>query len=117
MDIMAQGEIRIPVIEKVVTLDKIDERIIHELVKNCRTPASIIAKKVHARKERVLYRIQRLFKEGIIASTYAEFNIRKLGYSRYNVLLRTKNLQKIKQEELVQFLICHPYVSWVVTGS
>lgn len=114
---MAKGEIIVPKEFPIIKLDKIDEGIINELKRNSRMPASVISKKVRTRKEVVLYRVDKLFKQGVIADTYALINIEKLGYTRYNVYLRTGNLVKSKEEELLQFLIKHPQVCWVITAS
>ncbi len=114
---MPKGEIIVPKEFEIIKLDKIDEGIINELKRNSRMPASLISKKVHTRKEIVLYRTDKLFKKGVIVDTYALINIEKFGYTRYNVYFRTSTLVKSKEEELLQFLIKHPQVCWVVTAS
>lgn len=111
---MAKGELAPPPAGIGIKLDKVDERIIHELVKNCRTPASVIASKARVRKEVVLYRIEKLVQNGVLASTYLAIGIKRLGYTAYNVLFRTQNLSREKEKELLNFLVSHPYISWVI---
>ncbi len=114
---MVNGEIIATEKFKVVKLGLKDQQIIHELIKNSRTPASVIGKRWGMKKENVLYRINRLFRIGVIVGTYTAINIKKFGYSRYNIYIRTKNLSGENEEKFIQYLIKHPYVSWVITAS
>lgn len=114
---MVNGEIIAPEKLKIVKLDLKDQQIIHELIKNSRTPASVIGKKWNMKKENVLYRIEKLFKKGIITNTQTIINTKKLGYTPYNVYIRTKNLSGEKEEKFIQYLIKHLYVSWVITAT
>ena len=114
---MVNGEIIAPEKLKIIKLDLKDQQIIHELVKNSRTPASVIGKRWSMKKENVLYRTNNLFKKGVIVDTFTAINVKKLGYSIYNVYIRTKNLSSEEEEKLIQYLINHPYISWVITAS
>lgn len=114
---MVNGEILAPKAFNPIKLDLKDQQIIHELRIDSRTPASVIGKRWRMKKENVLYRIDRLFKKGIIADTFTAINTKKLGYTPYNVYIRTKNLSSEKEEEFIQYLIKHPYVSWVITAT
>src|SRR3989338_6684474 len=80
-----------------IKLDKTDRKILAELDKNCRTPTTILAKKVRKSRQAVEYRINQLVKNGVITSFNAAFNHHKMGYKIYKIYLKLRNIPEEKQ--------------------
>lgn len=88
-----------------IKLDITDKKILSELDKNARLPASVLAKRVHKSREAVKYRIQQLVKKGIIQNFITSINPNKLGYHMFKVYLKLENIPEEKErffEELKQ---------------
>lgn len=63
-------------------MDKKDEKILIELIKNSRMSFKQLGKKVGLSREVVTYRVNKLIEEKIITDFHSIINIEKLGYSR-----------------------------------
>lgn len=81
-----------------VKLDLIDRKILAELDKNCRIPASALAKKVKKSPETVNYRIQQLQKRGIITNFITSFNPNKMGFYMFKVYLKLENIPEEREK-------------------
>ena len=75
-----------------IKLDLTDRKILAELDKDCRIPASLLAKKVNKSREAVKYRIQQLQKKGVLERFITSINPNKLGYSMFKVYLKLENI-------------------------
>ncbi|MDD9954411.1 MAG: winged helix-turn-helix transcriptional regulator [Candidatus Woesearchaeota archaeon] len=95
-----------------IKLDKTDRKILFELDKNCRIPASTLAKKVHKSRQTVEYRINQLMKNGIITGFQTSFNPHKIGYKLYKIYLRLRNIPEERQE-LITYLHRAGNVYWM----
>ncbi|MFH1591706.1 MAG: Lrp/AsnC family transcriptional regulator [archaeon] len=73
-------------------LDVKDRKILAELDKNCRTPNSVLARKVGKSREAVKYRIQQLQNKGILQGFITSINPNKLGYYMFKVYLKLENI-------------------------
>jgi len=62
-------------------LDNIDRRIMHELYVNSRMPLSMLAKKMRMSKQRLNYRIQKLYREGSIKAFITMIDRSRVGYT------------------------------------
>ncbi|MFH1073124.1 MAG: winged helix-turn-helix transcriptional regulator [Nanoarchaeota archaeon] len=80
-----------------IKLDKTDRKILSELDKDCRIPATILARKVGKSRQAVEYRINKLVEKGIITSFNAAINPHKMGYKIYKVYLKLRNIPSEKQ--------------------
>lgn len=87
-------------------IDKIDMKILQLLCENARISHNQISNIVKLTKNTVTYRIQRLQKRKIIKGFATIINHKKIGFSSYEILIKTK-VDKIKEEELLQYLINH----------
>jgi DNA-binding Lrp family transcriptional regulator len=88
-----------------IKLDLTDRKILAELDINCRTPNSIIAKKVNKSREAVKYRIQQLQEKGVITGFITSLNPNRLGYYMFKVYLKLENIPDEREkffEELKQ---------------
>ena len=95
-----------------IKLDKTDRKILAELDKNCRTPTTILAKKVRKSRQAVEYRINQLVKNGVITSFNAAFNPHKMGYKIYKIYLKLRNIPEEKQK-LFNYLKSSGIVYWM----
>jgi Lrp/AsnC family transcriptional regulator for asnA, asnC and gidA len=70
-------------------IDKIDEKIINEMIENAKSSLREIATKTKTSFVTVMNRIKRLEKEGVIEKYTAKINYRELGYG-VNVLIEVR---------------------------
>ena len=94
-----------------------DKKILYELSKNCRLPTSQIAKRVGLSQQVVDYRMQRLIKNNMITDFIAEVNLEKLGFHRHILYLQLKNVNEQKEREILNYLIHHPFLTWITTST
>ncbi len=80
--------------------------------KNCRTPITILAKKVNRSRQAVEYRIEQLQKRGIITSFNVAFNPHKMGCKLYKMYLKLRNIPQEKQR-LFNYLKAKEIVYWI----
>ncbi|HIH10086.1 MAG TPA: winged helix-turn-helix transcriptional regulator [Candidatus Diapherotrites archaeon] len=74
-----------------IALDLTDRKILSELDRNCRIPASILAKRVGKSREAVKYRVGQLVQSGVIEKFQAAINPSKLGNLMFKVYLKLEN--------------------------
>jgi DNA-binding Lrp family transcriptional regulator len=80
-----------------IKLDLTDRKILSELDKNCRTPNSVLARKVKKSREAVKYRIQQLEKKGIISKFITSVNPNKLGCYMFKIYLKLENIPEARE--------------------
>lgn len=95
-----------------IKLDKTDMRILAELDKNCRIPATVLAKKVRKSRQAVEYRISQMITSGVITSFNAAFNPHKMGHKIFKVYLKLRNIPKEKHR-LFGYLKSSGIVYWM----
>ena len=98
-----------------VKIDLKDRKILYELDVNSRQSNSEIGKKIGASKQVVGFRIKRLIKEKVINSFYTIIDISKLGFTVHKTFLRLQNINKEKEDELINFLKNHPNILWIAS--
>lgn len=94
-------------------MDKKDEKILVELLKNSRQPTNQLAKKVGVSREVADYRIKKLIEQKIITSFYSVIRPEFLGFNRSGCLVQLKNISSIKEREYFNEIIKHPLVTYV----
>jgi len=95
-------------------LDKLDKKILYELMLDARRPLNVIAKAVNASPQRVLYKIKQLEKKGVITGFLAILQLDKLGMNVYRVLFRIERADTKKEEEIIQYFTNKKNVFWLV---
>lgn len=95
-------------------IDKLDLKILKELDTNARKSNSQIAKKLKTSQQVISYRIQSLIKRKIISQFHTVINFTKLGYTSYKTLTRLSNITPQKQKEIIQYLMNHTNVLWLI---
>lgn len=101
----------------IFSLDLKDRAILFELDSNARASFTAIGKKCRLSKQMVKFRFERLFKQGVIDSAHASWNITKLGFSQYNIYLRFHKINPKKERELLSFLKNHLHVNWLASSD
>lgn len=86
--------------EKKITLDKKDLLILKTLSQHANLPLTILAQKTNLSLDIVKYRIKELSKQ-LITSYRITFDIVKIGYYHYLILLRIKQATKQDEQKLV----------------
>lgn len=95
-------------------IDKLDTKILAELIQNSRIPLTTLAKKLKASREVITYRINKLKKDKVILDFVTEIDIKKLGFIGAAVFL---NIKANKEEEFKKYLNDFGFVSWVAEHS
>ena len=98
-------------------LDSYDLKLLYWLDLNSRSTNKQVAKKIGLSEQAVAYRMQRLEGRGIIINYVAFINTLSLGYTHYKVYLKLHNATEAQEKELIEFLVRHAHVRWVVRTS
>ncbi|MGV8152488.1 MAG: Lrp/AsnC family transcriptional regulator [Candidatus Nanoarchaeia archaeon] len=85
-------------------LDKADQKIVVELLKNARQNYSQIAKNTSLSKEVVRYRIQRLEHEKIIRGYKTLVDFTSFGGETYELLISLKRIDEEVDRQIIEFL-------------
>jgi len=95
--------------KEIIQLDETDKNILVELAKNSRTPIIEIAKKIRTPAKTVAYRIEKLERLKIIEGYIVTIDLEKIGFERYKVFIRTKNMSQQKEKHFIEWSRMHPY--------
>ncbi len=87
-----------------------DLEIIEEVNKNSRQSYSDIAKKLHLSRDRILYSMKKIKKEGIIQSNTYLLDHDKIGFPRFRILVQMTNLTSEKFLQFYDFCQSHPNI-------
>ncbi|MEA3515149.1 MAG: Lrp/AsnC family transcriptional regulator [Nanoarchaeota archaeon] len=90
--------------KKIIKLDKIDAKILNVLKNNSRESLVGIANQCKITAEAIKKRINKLEENGVILSFFTNFNIFKLGFQPYVILIKTN---RQKQKEIINFIRQH----------
>ena len=90
---------------EIVKLDLKDRKLLYELDKDSRQSNSQLGKKIRLNKNTVNYKIRRLEKEGVILGYYPVIDSSKLGYFLIRSYLKFFNTTKVKEKEIVDWLV------------
>jgi Lrp/AsnC family transcriptional regulator, regulator for asnA, asnC and gidA len=93
-------------------MDVKDQKIVSLLLDNSRTSFTQLAKKVGVSKEVLNYRIKRLEKQ-LINGYYTIINNEALGFKRYLFFIQLKQISPREEDEFLDYLNHHPYVTYL----
>lgn len=96
-------------------IDSRDLRILHELERDARVPASEIAKKVGISKHAVIYRIKALERSDVLGPYLLVTNTVLLGYQNYEVWFRLRNVPPEDMAAMLEYLRRDPNVYSLTT--
>lgn len=95
-------------------LDSIDKRLIRELDGNARLSFADLAARLKIPPETARYRVNALIESGVITAFYSVIDAGRLGCSVHKALLKLHNVNEAAVSRIVEFLVAHPAVNWVV---
>jgi len=95
-------------------MDKKDLRIMEILAQNCRISNTTIGEAVKLSKDAVIHRIKKLEKEDYLTQYIMFIDSRRLGYTRYQILIQF-NASLDNKEEIYKRLKKLPFVLWMNT--
>ncbi|PIN80891.1 hypothetical protein COV11_03015 [Candidatus Woesearchaeota archaeon CG10_big_fil_rev_8_21_14_0_10_30_7] len=95
-----------------INLDKYDEKIIHYLSDNARTPINVIARKIRKSPNFVKYRIKNLQETKILGQFMMYINWDILGINEYIVYLEIR-VKEFSQKDVFDKLMEYPFTNWV----
>ncbi len=96
--------------KEIIQLDEIEKKILKKLANNSRTPIIEIAKAVKTSSKNVAYRIEKLRKQEIIEGYSLCIDYEKVGFERYKLFIKTKNMTEQKEKFFIQYSRMHPYI-------
>ena len=94
-------------------MDKVDKKILKELLENSKLPLSQIGKRVRLSRENVYYRIQNWIKQGIIRDFVASIDYESLGFQQFVVFIEFDKIDKEKESQIIEYLKKEKSVSWI----
>jgi len=91
-----------------VKIDKVDWKLLNEIVVNARVPLIELAEKLKSSSQTVNYRLNNLIKNDIIKAFRVGIDISKLGLQKYSIDIYLKNHSKRKA--IYDYLSQKPYL-------
>ncbi|MDO8480203.1 MAG: winged helix-turn-helix transcriptional regulator [Nanoarchaeota archaeon] len=95
-------------------MDKTYKKLLYELHWNARQTYSQLAKKIGVSKQVARYRAEQLAKNGVLKSTHAVIDWRKLGYDALRIYVKWQNISPETEKEIYAFLREDPLFMWTV---
>lgn len=95
--------------KRTVDLDGTEKSILALLSKNARMSLKGISRKLGIPAKTASYRIEKLKKLRVIEGFTVTVDLEKVGFERYKVFLRTKNMPGEKENAFVHYSRMHPY--------
>ncbi len=89
-----------------------DLRIMEMLAMNCRIPHTTVAQAINVSKDTAAYRIRRLEEEGYIRQYVLFIDARRLGFTRYHLLVKL-DPDAGEKEVICRSLAAHGSVMWI----
>ncbi|MFT7615414.1 MAG: DNA-binding Lrp family transcriptional regulator [Candidatus Woesearchaeota archaeon] len=93
-------------------MDKKDLQIMELYAQNCRIPHTTIAQALKVSKDTVSYKIKHLEQSEFIKDYVLFIDARKLGFTRYHLLIKL-DAGIVDKQEIYKKLANHKYVMWV----
>ena len=94
-------------------LDTLDKRLIRELDRNCRQSFNALSRTLKVPAETLRYRLNSLLEQKIIYSFFTVIDAGKLNCSIHKVLIKLRNVDEVKYEKIVRYLVNNGKVNWV----
>lgn len=96
-----------------IKLDLKDRKILRELDMNARMNTKELAKKVGLSRQVVMYRIERMKKEGLLLGAIAIFDSAVVGQRWFRVVIRLQKITLEKKREVIEYFKKHPNTLWL----
>jgi Lrp/AsnC family leucine-responsive transcriptional regulator len=96
------------------TLSKSDMILLSKLEEDSRQSISQLAVKLRISQQLLAYRLKSLKKRKILSGFYTQINFPMFGYTKYRLLVRISDYSQKKEKEIIDYLIHHPNVQWII---
>jgi DNA-binding Lrp family transcriptional regulator len=96
--------------KKVLELDKIDKNILALLSKDARISPMEIHKKLKIAPKTASYRIDKMIKQNVIEGFTTSVDLGAIGFERYKILIRVKDMNEKREKEFIEYARLQPYV-------
>ena len=93
-----------------IELNQEEKDILKILSLNARMPLIEMQKKTGILAKNIAYRIDKLEKLNVIEGYTITVDYEKIGFERYKVFIRAKNLEQKKEKTFIQYSKMHPYI-------
>lgn len=97
-------------------IDELDRSILAELDINCRRSTVELARVLSRSRQTIDYRIERLEERGILVNYHTTVNYSRIGFRKYKIFLRLRNLPA-RKAEFREFLYGLGNVYWIGESS
>lgn len=97
-------------VPKGIQADERDMQILHILNLDARAPILEISKRIKMSPKQISSRIKRLEKDGIIVGYRTMFDLQKLGYLYYKLIIKVKNMAPAREKAFRQYAFDHPNI-------
>jgi len=97
-------------ISRSIKIDEIDYKLLNEIALNARMSLIDLADKIGCSSQKVIYRIDKLKKSGLIQSFRTALNLSELGYTEYKVNI--KLIDYTNRINIVKYFENHPSTSY-----
>ncbi len=98
-------------------MDLTDRKILYELDQNSRQSYSSIAKALKTSPQVVKYRVENLYKSGVLQYSWPMIEYRKAGYFFGLYFFKLQNMNEASEKELFDYLNNHHFISIVMRGE
>jgi len=99
---------------RIKKLTQSDLNLLAELENDARQPLSKLAHKLKISQQLLSYRLQALKKRKILGGYFTQINFYMMGYTKYRTLVRISNYTQQKEKEIVNYLMAHKNVQWII---
>lgn len=96
--------------DKEIEVDEVDIRILKQLAKDGRMPATEIARAIHSTARKVAYRIAQLEKQGVIQGCKLSIDYQKLGIYFFKCFVKLKNPTEQRIRQFVSYCQNNPHI-------
>ncbi|MFH1409600.1 MAG: Lrp/AsnC family transcriptional regulator [Nanoarchaeota archaeon] len=95
-----------------VTLDETEKQILAFLTKDARTSLIEMGKSLSIPSKTISYRIDKLRKSQVIEGYTMTVDYDKIGFERYKMFIRIKNMTPKRENAFIQYSRTHPYLMY-----
>lgn len=95
---------------EVITIDEMEKKILKILAGNARKPIVEIGRELNLPGKTVAYRVEKLCKNGLLEGFTVAVNLDEIGFERYKLFIRTKNIGEKKEKTFIEYARRHPHI-------
>ena len=98
-------------------MDLLDRKILYELDRDSRQPYSAIARSLKTSPQVVKYRVENLYRTGVLQYCWPMIEYRKAGYFFGLYFFKLQNMDEASEKELFDYLNSHKHIPIIMRGE